>query len=289
MRAFAVSVAAAAAALGLAAAVAGAAAEPGGSVLAFERDGVVVARLAREALARACGARTIAVDDPAYGRRKRFRACPLATVLRLGFGDLDAAVRADVDVIFRARDGYVKSASLALVREPGGWLAFADADRMRGDDPGWEPIDGRHGDPGPYYVVWEDPAAHDVRRYPWPYQVTAIELGSLAERWPHIAPAGLPAAAPAWTGFAVFRRECIACHAINGEGGTKGPELNVPRSIVEYRPIEQLKAYVRAPQSFRYTSMPAHAHLSDAELDGLIAYFTAMRDRKHDPAGAAAR
>lgn len=144
MRAFAVSVAAAAA-LGLAAAVAGAAAEPGGSVLAFERDGVVVARLAREALARACGARTIAVDDPAYGRRKRFRACPLATVLRLGFGDLDAAVRADVDVVFRARDGYVKSASLALVREPGGWLAFADADRMRGDDPGWEPIDSRHG------------------------------------------------------------------------------------------------------------------------------------------------
>ena len=116
-----------------------------------------------------------------------------------------------------------------------------------------------------------------------PYQLSAIELGAFATRWPHIAPAGVPAGAPAWTGFAVFRRECIACHAVNGEGGAIGPELNVPKSIVEYRPVEQLKAYIRAPQSFRYTSMPSHEHLSDAELDGLVAYFTAMRDRKHDP------
>ena len=73
------------------------------------------------------------------------------------------------------------------------------------------------------------------------------------------------------------------CHSINGEGGTVGPELNVPRSIVEYRPIEQLKAFIRDPQSFRYSAMPAHRHLSDEELDALIAYFRAMSQRKRDP------
>jgi hypothetical protein len=29
--------------------------------------------------------------------------------------------------------------------------------------------------------------------------------------------------------------------------------------------------------------MPAHLHLSDADLDAIVAYFEAMRARKHDP------
>jgi hypothetical protein len=40
---------------------------------------------------------------------------------------------------------------------------------------------------------------------------------------------------------------------------------------------------VRDPQQFRYTSMPANPHLTPAQLDGLLAYFEAMRARKHDP------
>ena len=71
--------------------------------------------------------------------------------------------------------------------------------------------------------------------------------------------------------------------AINGEGGKVGPELNVPQSIVEYRPSAQIKAYIRNPEIFRYTTMPAHPGLSDADLDALLAYFQAMQSRKHDP------
>ena len=63
-----------------------------------------------------------------------------------------------------------------------------------------------------------------------------------------------------------------------------GPDLNIPRSIVEYRPIEQIRDYVRNPEVFRYTSMPAHPGFTDADLDALIAYFAAMRERKQDPA-----
>jgi mono/diheme cytochrome c family protein len=261
----------------------GSAAESGDTTLSFVKNGTAVKTLDRSALEKACAVVTVAIDDAYYGRRKRYRACPLADVLTLGFGSLDAAADAGVDVFFRARDGYVKPASLARVREPGGYLAFADADRMHGDDPGWEPIDRKQVDPGPYYVVWEKPAQRDANRYPWPYQLAAIELESLATRYPHVAPTGVPADAPAWAGFTIFRCECIACHAINGEGGTIGPDLNVPRSIIEYRPAEQVKAYIRNPQSFRYTSMPPHEHLTPADLDALVAYFQAMRDRKHDP------
>jgi len=71
--------------------------------------------------------------------------------------------------------------------------------------------------------------------------------------------------------------------AVNGEGGRVGPELNVPQSIVEYRPEAQIRAFVRDPQRFRYTQMPANPHLSDADLDALLAYFHHMRAHKHDP------
>ena len=62
-----------------------------------------------------------------------------------------------------------------------------------------------------------------------------------------------------------------------------GPDLNVPRSIVQYRPIPEIRAYIRNPEATRYTSMPAHPGLSDDDLDALIAYFSAMSQRKQDP------
>ena len=74
-------------------------------------------------------------------------------------------------------------------------------------------------------------------------------------------------------------------HAINGEGGKVGPDLNIPQSIVEYRPIEQVKAYIRNPAVFRYGNMPSHEYLSPQDLDALIAYFQVMKTQKHDPGG----
>jgi mono/diheme cytochrome c family protein len=138
-------------------------------------------------------------------------------------------------------------------------------------------------------MVWSGPGQGDPHRHPWPYQLMAIEIAPFESRYPHTLPVGAPPGSPAWTGFAVFRSECVACHAINAEGGTIGPELNLPQSIVEYRPEAQLKAFIRDPGTFRYTSMPANRHLTPEQLDGLVAYFRAMSERKHAPAPAAAR
>jgi mono/diheme cytochrome c family protein len=248
--------------------------------LRFERDGQLVRELTLVELRAACHETRIEVDDPYYGRRKSYLACPLAEVLAAGFGS-EATRTPDADFFLRARDGYTKPATGARLNESGGYLAFADLSNPAGT--GWEPIDRRGVDPAPFYLVWALPGQQDAHRYPWPYQLAVIERAPFEREFPHTLPRGEPAGSAAWTGFAVFRNECVACHAVNGEGGRVGPELNLPRSIVEYRPAEQIKAFVRDPQSFRYTSMPAHPHLSDAQLDGLIAYFRAMSERKHDP------
>lgn len=256
-----------------------------GPELEFVRDGKVVARLDHATLARECGVRTVELDDPYYGHTMAYRACPLARVLELGFGASPAELAGE-DFLLRARDGYVKPAPGKRLLEPGGFLAIADARHATGDDPGWQPIDRRQVDPGPYYVVWQDPAQHDTHRYPWPYQLVRIEIAALETQYPHVVPHGVAPTSDAWRGFEIFASDCIACHAVNGQGGKVGPDLNVPRSIVEYRPAEQIKAFIRDPSSFRYTSMPAHEYLTDAQLDELIAYFRAMSTRKRDPGRA---
>ncbi|MDJ0852324.1 MAG: c-type cytochrome [Myxococcota bacterium] len=249
--------------------------------LRFEREGELVRELALATLRAACAEQTVEVaQDPYYLRAKRFRALALSCVLEQGFG---AAPGPAESLFFRARDGYQKPASGRKLAQPGGWLAFADADRARGDDPGWEPIDRRQVDPAPFYVVWSGAGQNDPHRYPWPYQLEAIEIAAFSTHFPHTRPATAERGTAAWRGYTVFSSECIACHAINGEGGRVGPELNVPRSIVEYRPPEQIKAYVRDPSSFRYTTMPSHLHLSDEELDALVAYFEVMKKNKRDP------
>lgn len=251
------------------------------STLGFVRDGDV-RTIDRAALASLCGVTRISIEDPYYGRRVNYLACPIAKVLREGFGISDKEL-SGLDVIFRASDGYAKPSPGVLLTQDGGWLAFTDADRGTLEAPAWDPIDRRQVDPGPFYVVWAQEAQRDTHRYPWPYQLVQIELTSLAKTYPLTVPTGAAAGSAELAGYEIFKNECIACHAINGQGGKVGPDLNVPRSIVEYRPEEQIKQYIRDPATFRYTSMPAHHHLGAAQLDTLVAYFRAMSRNKSDP------
>ena len=249
------------------------------ATLEFLRDGKSVRRLDATALVAACEPRTIAVDDPYYEAPKRYRACALPAVLEAGFGAPIARLGTE-DVILRALDGYAKPATLAQLGESGGYVAFGEADGK-----GFAPMGARALDPGPFYVVWTKPEQRDTHRYPWPYQLASIELADVTKTFPHTVPTGVPAADPAWRGYELFRTDCIACHSVNAEGGSVGPDLNVPRAILEYRPVEQVKAYIRNPASFRYGNMPSHEYLEPRDLDALVAYFRAMQDRKHDPGG----
>ncbi len=250
--------------------------------LRFVRDGTEVKHVEVAELMRACRVTTIDVDDPNYEAHRRYLACPLADVLRVGFGDV-ASTLAGADVFFRAWDGYDKSTAGDRVAEDGAYLAFGDASLSEGATLRWAPLGRRAVDPGPLYLVWTKPPQRDTNRYPWPYQLAEIEISDFRRKYPHTVPTGAARDGAAWEGFEIFRGECIACHSVNTEGGKVGPDLNVPRSIVEYRPIDQIKAYVRDPSTFRYGNMPAHPDLSDAQLDALIAYFQTMKGLKHDP------
>lgn len=250
--------------------------------LRFLRDGQLLGTIDRKAMAEACDAQRIEIDDPYYEKRMTYVGCPLREVLEKGFGS-PAAKLAGEDFFLRALDGFVAAATGEKLLADGGFLTFADAERVHGDDPGWQPIGRRQLDPGPFYVVWKGKGQVEAQGYPWPYQLVEIEIERYAEKYPKTLPQTADKQSAGWKGFTIFKTQCLFCHSINGQGGKIGPDLNVPRSIVEYRPVEQIKAYIVDPTAFRYTTMPSHRDLTDAQLDQLIAYFDTMKTLKDDP------
>lgn len=241
--------------------------------------------LSLASLRSACPEADIDVADPYHQRTMRYRALPLRCVLDLGFSERDgAAGLAREGLLLRALDGYTRPVAGRVLLEDGGHLAFGESARIASGSPTrFSPIDRRQVDPAPFYLIWTGSDQSDPHDTPWPYQLARIEIAPFSEAFPATVPLGLPEQDPGWQGYARFQEACASCHAINGEGGRIGPDLNVPKSIVEYRPEAQIRAYIRNPQATRYTSMPAHPHLSETDLDGLLAYFRAMSTRKRDP------
>lgn len=221
--------------------------------------------------------RVVETDDPYYGTHKRFRALPLNESLAFAFGESVDRLRT-LFFVLRALDGYAVPIAGSHLLEGGAYLAFDDV-----DVPGFLPIGPQRVSPAPTYLVWTRQGQNNLDTHPRPWQLSTIEIAPFEALYPHTVPTGEPAVSDAMRGYSVFRDHCIKCHAINREGGRVGPDLNLPQSIVEYRPTEQIRAYVKDPAVFRYGAMPAHPQLTEDDLDALLAYFAAMAQRKHDP------
>ena len=242
--------------------------------------------LTLSALRAVCDEEDVEVVDPYHQRAMRYVAMALRCVLDIGFERSGGAEGLRKQgLLLRALDGYSRPVRGEDLLEPGAFLAFGEAGLIRGKDalPRFAKIDRRGIDPGPFYLVWSEPGQNDAHLYPWPYQLAEIEIAPFEREYPKTEPLAAPPESAARRGFAIFRRECVSCHSINGEGGKIGPDLNIPMSIVEYRPVAQIQAFIRDPNTFRRTSMPPHRHLTDDDLDDLIAYFTAMKSAKFDP------
>ncbi len=245
-----------------------------GATLTFVRDGKTVATLSRSDLTASIAPETVEGFDPYYGKNKRFRALRLSRVLERGFGS-SAPFDKD-EFVLRARDGYAVPMRGLLVTEEGAFVAIEDL-----DVPGWEPIGPQHANPGPFYLVWSKAEQTNLDAHPRPWELEKIEIAKFDAIYPHTSP-GEGASPEVRRGYESFRDRCIKCHAINREGGHVGPDLNVPQNVTEYRPEPQIRAYIKNPATFRYGNMPAHLDMKDDELDAIVAYLRAMKDRKHD-------
>jgi hypothetical protein len=73
---------------------------------------------------------------------------------------------------------------------------------------------------GPFYLVWTDPQAGNISPEQWPSEVASIKrMAPVAERFPALLPdPALKADDPVNQGFALFQKNCLACHRLNGAG-----------------------------------------------------------------------
>jgi len=209
---------------------------------------------------------SLLVNDPVYKKHKRYTGYWLSDILSL------AGIKPNPKTTwtFIALDGYKASIAVADVLQSGckAFVAIADLDK----EEGWEKIQqGKEWiSPGPYYLVWQTPLT-DVTpsvKLPWPYQMVEISIAPTDEAQQKFSSESMA------RGQKIFRQNCASCHSLNLEGGTVGPELNVPKNILEYEDRKFLKDFIGDPSSFRARSkMPAfNKTLSGQDLDDVLDY-----------------
>lgn len=223
-------------------------------------------------------ARDIRIEqDVSYKKPMTYRAVPLAVLLE--------GVKPDDHLQAVALDGFAAEMPAAPLLKQGpaqAWLAVEDPTHP------WPPLAKDKPGAGPFYLVWTHPEAGNISPEQWPFQVASVRrLTPVAERFPALLPApGLAANDPVSRGFALFQKNCLACHRLNGAGDAQfGPDLNLPYNPTEYFRPEFLRRYIRDPQSLRQwpqARMPGFSAsvLPDADLDALLAYLGHMAKRK---------
>lgn len=219
-------------------------------------------------------------NDVAYKKNMVYRAVPLTALLTgVKPGDHLQAV---------ALDGFAAElAATPLLNDKGAraWLAIEDPAHP------WPPLAADKPSAGPFYLVWTDPQAGNISPEQWPFEVASIKrVAPIAERFPVLLPdPALKIDDPVNQGLALFQKNCLACHRLNGAGDAQfGPDLNIPYNPTEYLGMDFLKLYIRNPQDLRQwpqAKMPAfsEAVLPDADLQMLMAYLQHMAGRKIKP------
>lgn len=208
-------------------------------------------------------------------KEKSYEAFAIEDVLDLVYPERKTANQYTA-VAFIALDGFEAVISLATLQQKGGFLAFRDLDMAEG----WEPVGKKQAAPGPFYLVWTGKGQTAAKGYAWPYQIAELNLLRFEDQYPHVFPEGAQANSPAYRGFEIFRIRCMACHAMDKQGGTIGPDLNAPQSITAYRSKEMIKEFIKNPFQYRYTTMPPHIDLSDEKLEDLYLYLKFQGEKR---------
>ncbi|MEW6280009.1 MAG: cytochrome c [Candidatus Eremiobacterota bacterium] len=253
-----------------------------GPTITFRDRERTVKKASLEELARLVPPVTLTVYEPHEKRERRYQALPLEPLLQAVYG---ANWNEDMELLFRCSDGYQPTVPGSFARAHKGYLAYASQDslpfRLKTEHEGEVAA-------GPLYLVWDnlgDPGLQKDDSHYWPYQVEEVALIHFRDQYPRtLLPPG--ASPSAEKGFEHFKRLCLMCHSINGQGGIQA-ELNYPLSVTEYWREDMLARWIQDPASIRHgTRMPGlPTTLKDPEgvARDIMNYLKAMAGKKIQP------
>jgi mono/diheme cytochrome c family protein len=247
----------------------------GDSVLEFRASDKLVSKISLAELKDKVKIHEINVFDSIAGKEKKYEAFAIQDLLNLVYHTQWTSEKYS-DIAFIALDGYEALSKTATLNEEGGFLAFRDVDV----NDGWELVGKQKVDPGPFFLMWTGKGQTSINAYPWPWQVIQINLLRFEDQYPSVFPTGAKLDSSAYRGFSTFRNRCIHCHSMGGMGGKIGPDLDAPQSIAAYRSEYMIKEMIKHSSKYRYSIMPDHDDLSDADLDDLYDYFQFQMNAK---------
>ena len=258
----------------------------------FKDHGRPVKTLTIEELKQLSPVQTIKAMDPNAGRENEFFAIPFQPLLDKVYGD---NWKRSEELLFTCADGYQPSLPRERFEEYESYLAF--------DIKGIKKFAIRNVTEGnklislsPYYLIWNNrslPALQMGDGGFWPYQLVGVDLIQFVDRFPKLAPPE-NSSKKIQSGFLHFRKNCLQCHALNGEGGHIGPELNYPVNVTEFYDLKFLKRWIMDPPSIRWkTAMPPFHSATEKDqkrieqiVDEIIAYLQSMKKKKIRPEGS---
>ena len=146
------------------------------SILVIRIDGADLHYITLRNLNDNLNSERITIFDFVHGKDKTYRAFLLKDVLEYSYGSVLTINPDDVMIKFSALDGFSASATVTRSLETGGYLAFEDLDVAGGGN--WEPVAAENNNnPAPLYIVWSGQNQNPTTDgYPWPYQLSTIDL-----------------------------------------------------------------------------------------------------------------
>lgn len=256
------------------------------ATLTFKDHGKELKKIDQINLELATSPQNWTVFEPHEKQERLYRVLPFNQLMDKVYG---TRWRQAEEILFTCTDGYQPSIPTEKFLNFTAGLAFPS----NATDP-FELINKLQNDEkvilGPYYLVWDNlksPALRAEGASDAPYQVVGIDLIQFNERFPKLAPGKSPSER-AKRGFLHFRKNCLSCHSINGEGGDKAPELNIPMNVTEYWQPAPLKQWISDPSSIRWkTTMPglnSDIPNRDNAIRDIIEYLKVMANNKRPPA-----
>ena len=250
--------------------------------LIFKNRGKLIKTLSSEQLEKIIPAKTVKVFDQNELENRKYNGFPVNDLFTAVYGEnwKDAE-----EILFTCSDGYQPSIPSIRFKKYPSYLVYASPDKKE-----FTLLNKLQNNElvglGPFYLVWDNlkhPELKAEGESDWPYQVITIDLISFSDRFPNMAPPK-ESSEDIKSGFLSFRKYCMPCHTINGEGGGKAVELNYPVRVTEYLKEPWLIRWIDNPTSIRYhTTIPAlNPNAKDREtiIRNIIAYLKAMKNNK---------
>ena len=217
----------------------------------------------------------IIANDPVYHKLKKYNAVSASLLIKNEI-DLTKIDPKNTKIVFECIDGYKPEMPLELFLNSNPYLAYRDIDAPKGSN--WEAIikDGNEMNAEPFYIVYTSVSEKDTQ-YKWPYNLVRINLEPLNKSTIELYPLKNKKLE---SGYTLFKNQCLSCHAINGIGGTMGPELNYPKSVAEYWKEKELVDYIVNPASFRNKVKMPTLGITKQQSQKIVDYLKYMSENK---------